>query len=40
MEFPFNKLGYVKVGVVHEAIDDSVDLPMVSPRAGQVFDGN
>ncbi len=28
MEFCFNKLGYVKVGFLQEAIDDSVDLPM------------
>ena len=28
MEFRFNKLGNFKVGVVQEAIDDSVDLPM------------
>jgi hypothetical protein len=28
MEFRFNKFGYIKVGVVQEAIDDSVDLPM------------
>ena len=28
VEFRVNKLGYVQVGVVKEAIDDSVDLPM------------